>query len=120
MTLDLTVVRDTPHRLNIGYRTFAEYRRLLARDACGIDLDAMHGFGGERPWPSHETVPLRHLLEHSDCDGWLYQCECEDMMPVLLAFRPAETWPTWARDLHSGVVRLIEEVAEGGGSLRFH
>lgn len=120
MSLEMTVVRDTPNRVSMGYRTFAEYRRLLARDAYGIDLDAMQGFGGDRPWPPHDTVPLRHLLEHSDCDGWLYQWECEDMMPVLRAFRPPLTWPTWARDNHDAIVGIVEDVAENGGAVRFH
>lgn len=120
MTLDLTVMRPAERGLNIGYSTFAEYRRLLARDACGIDLDTMQGFGGDKAWPPHDTVPLRHLLQHSDVDGWLYKWECDELAPVLRVFQPPQTWPTWARDLHEALVRLVLDVADNGGLIRFH
>lgn len=119
MSLDLEHMVGSGRGINIGYQTFAEYRRLLARDAAGIDLDAMAGFGGDGDWPQYGTQPLVHLLRHSDCEGWLYQFECEDMRPVLDAFTPPLTWPTWARDYHEGIVTLIRACADDGGVIQF-
>ena len=44
MGLTLKELRPTGPTLDFAYRFFGEYRRALARDAAGIDLDQMKGF----------------------------------------------------------------------------
>lgn len=120
MGLDMTVVRDTGRSVSFAYGFFATYRRALARDAAGIDLDAMRGYGGDREWPPHDMVPLRYLLEHSDCDGWLQEWECEELAPALRAFLPPDEWPRWMRERHDALTAIVLDVADNGGSIRFH
>ena len=120
MSLDLEHLTRNGPSLNIGYRSFAEYRRLLARDAAAINLDEMRGFGGERDWPDREVQPLGYLLRHSDAEGWLHQCECESLRPVMVAFRPPLTWPSWASDYHGQLTTMIGNCADEGGVIRFH
>ena len=120
MGLDLQHMVPSGQSLGIGYIGFAEYRRLLARDAAGIDLDTMTAFGGNQPWPSTATQPLVLLLRHSDCDGWLYPSECESLRPVMDAFVPPTAWPEWARDYHFRLAALVDKCADEGGVIRFH
>ena len=120
MSLDLQHMMPSGRSLGIGYLGFAEYRRLLARDAADIDLDTMTSFGGNQDWPSSETQPLVILLNHSDCDGWLCWGECEDLRPAMDAFVPPAPWPEWARNYHFRLAALVGKCADEGGIIRFH
>lgn len=73
-----------------SHARFHELRRRIAR-AVGIDLDAMHGFGGRTPWPSVQEQPLVSFLDHSDRDGQLSADECEAVAPLLQSI--LDGWP---------------------------
>lgn len=64
-----------------GYGGFGRFRRRLANQ-IGIDLMTMDGFGGTR---SFHTIndPIRHLLDHSDCEGNLEPHKCRVTAPRL-------------------------------------
>lgn len=77
---------------HFSYGDFGEFRRALARWE-GFDLDAMAGhcapWRGDdplthqnRPWDEID-VPLKPLLNHSDCDGDLSPEECAQVAPRL-------------------------------------
>lgn len=119
MGLTLRELRPTGPTLDFAYLPFAEYRRYLARDAAGIDLDQMKGFGGDTEWPPYETQPLRYLLNHSDCDGELWSWECEALAPILRAFRPLADWPDWMVRHHEVLTEMVARVAEHGGVISF-
>lgn len=68
-----------------SYSGFNLFRRELAREE-GLTLSEMVGFGGEREWHTSagdDITPLRPLLNHSDCDGYLDSYECEQVLPRL-------------------------------------
>jgi len=50
-----------------SYSGFHVFRKVWA-NLLGFDLEAMDGFGGERPW---DGIPLRCFFDHSDCDDTL-------------------------------------------------
>ncbi len=77
-------------RASWSYRGFNEFRERLAR-AIGMDLRAMEGFDGDKPWPSAAKEPLIYLLNHSDCDGHLTPHQCKLVAPRLKAI--IEAWP---------------------------
>jgi hypothetical protein len=86
MGLDLRVGREEGRLPNDpwpqwSYMGFGQFRRRLAQH-IGIDLDQMRGFGGEGDW---DTVPspLRHLLDHSDCNGELTPDQAAELAPAL-------------------------------------
>lgn len=52
-----------------SYSGFHDFRTRLAA-TLGFDLKKMVGFGGRVSWGTVSS-PLRHLIDHSDCDGEL-------------------------------------------------
>ena len=69
-----------------SYSWFNGFRTELAAIALGIDLRAMVGFGGDKPWDPHTAHPLYPLLNHSDCDGELSPAECRKVAPALAEY----------------------------------
>lgn len=74
-----------------AYSGFNDFRERLAA-LVGIDLWSMRGFSHSRrkgdgtdgkEWPSAESEPLVHLLNHSDCDGHLTPGQMEVLVPRL-------------------------------------
>jgi hypothetical protein len=86
MGLDLRVGREAG-RLGSdpwpqwSYGGFNLFRERLAQH-IGIDLSSMDGFGGEGDWASVQS-PLRHLLDHSDCEGDLSVEQAAELAPAL-------------------------------------
>jgi hypothetical protein len=71
---------DTTHDCWHGaYSSFMKWRKALCRAAGRGDLLSYVGFGGDRAWPDPSIEPLVHLLNHSDCEGYL---EVEQLMPI--------------------------------------
>lgn len=64
-----------------SYAGFNQFRRRVA-ECIGIDLTQMNGFGGDGSWDV-VTSPLRHLLDHSDCDGELSPEQAAQVGPAL-------------------------------------
>lgn len=80
-----------------SYYGLDSLRKRLA-EAEGFDLREMHGFepfGAPDTWvgKSWDDVytPLKPLLNHSDCDGYLRAYECEEVIPRLREI--VATWP---------------------------
>jgi len=69
MGLDI-YIKDTEVSFRAGsYSGFMEFRKTLARDCDGIDLELMEGFiVGGKLWSSVDS-DLEPLLNHSDCEG---------------------------------------------------
>jgi len=67
-----------------SYSGFMHFRKKLAMDAMGIELNKMVGFGpkANRSW-EHIKNPLVTLLNHSDCDGWILPRDCKAIEPLL-------------------------------------
>lgn len=120
MGLDLHAELMSPdHHVHFSYGSFAEFRRRLAEDGLGVPLDSMKGFGGERLWSDFESDPLAALLNHSDCDGYLEDLECEG-----LAVRLRGVVAKWEDDpyMHDHGLRfadLIAAVESDGGRVVF-
>lgn len=86
MGLDLRAGREDGRRGSDpwpqwSYAGFNVFRERLARH-IGIDLSTMKGFGGEGDWDSVQS-PLRHLLDHSDCQGDLSVEQAAELAPAL-------------------------------------
>jgi hypothetical protein len=66
-----------------GYGGFHRFRGRLANE-IGINLDEMAGFlvNGD-PWDVIKD-PIKDLLDHSDCDGYLTPRQCRKIYPRLL------------------------------------
>lgn len=72
-----------------SYSGFNLFRTRLAGE-IGITLKDMVGFGGSTPWPSADTEPIIHLLDHSDCEGDLSPKQCQ-----VIALRLVELIADW-------------------------
>jgi hypothetical protein len=99
-----------------GYGGFNRMRTNIAALA-GITLDNMEGFGGKIGW-KNIVDPIKHFLNHSDCDGILTAKECEEIAPRLkeLAAKLEDAYDkTNALELARG----MEEAASAGESLKF-
>lgn len=118
MTLDLRWLKHSDVNLSLPYTFFGRYRQMLARELLDLDLNDMVGFGGETPWPDPETEPVVYLLDHSDCDGWLYQWQCERLAPVMRAFRPLKWSSSWA-STHYRITEIVTQCARNGGVVMF-
>lgn len=76
MGLDIYLWEGPEHQFRAGsYGGFHEFRVLLA-ESVGINLSKMQGFGGSGDW---DGEPFEELLFHSDCDGYLYRWDCEEL-----------------------------------------
>lgn len=74
-----------------SYSGFNAFRARLASD-IGINLKAMEGFDGmsspgyphlpAKPWDEVDD-PIKPLLHHSDCDGYLTAKQCRQVAPRL-------------------------------------
>jgi hypothetical protein len=114
MGLDLHITRtdrDPTMHARWSYNGFNLFRQRLAK-AIGVDLDAMVGFGGDRPW-SEITDDLVPLLNHSDCDGTLDYTECYQVAPRLREI--VADWPEddYDRQMALRLAAMMNEVARG-------
>lgn len=84
-----------------SYTGFNEFRfRCRGRLAkeIGIDLNAMHGFGGPTPWealpppPQMAGDPIIPFLNHSDCEGELTPEEMRGIAPRMLEILNSPSW----------------------------
>lgn len=89
------------------FTAFHQFRRRLAREAA-IDLDAMEGFGGMRPWKdvSDQIAPL---LEMGDVDGSVGVGECPTVARRLREL--VRTWPDGDPD-HAQALQLADAFEE--------
>lgn len=118
MGLDLRAKRETGRLPDDpwpqwSYTGFGQFRRKLAAH-IGVDLDAMYGFGGDRAWSTVDS-PLRHLLDHSDCDGELTPTQAAELAPALqqalFGLAKDENYgPSWDYDRRAGM-ELVELLA---------
>lgn len=74
-----------------AYSSFADWREFIAKK-IGISLNSMYGFGGSLQWDNIKD-PLKHLLNHSDCDGHISPEHCK-----LIAGRLDEVYKTITDD----------------------
>ena len=66
-----------------SYGGFHFFRRRLASE-IGINIDEMAGFlVNGNPWDVIKD-PIKDLLDHSDCDGYLTPRQCRKIYPRLL------------------------------------
>ncbi|RSN55597.1 hypothetical protein DMH12_15370 [Streptomyces sp. WAC 04229] len=131
MGLDLRVGREEGRLPNDpwpswSYLGFGQFRRRLAQH-IGVDLDQMHGFGGDGDWTTVPS-PLRHLLDHSDCDGELTPQQASELAPALqralqeigCGVEPGDD-PGWDYDQKTGaeLVQLLELCARESVPVEF-
>ncbi|MDI2124612.1 hypothetical protein [Yinghuangia seranimata] len=96
-----------------SYRGFDEFRRRLAH-AEGFDLDAMYGFGGDRPWNEVATA-LEPLLDHPDVGGAdLSPAQCAAVLARLEVVADA-----WAKEADPLVAHHVEDARGLARVLRF-
>lgn len=93
-----------------SYLGFSQFRKKLA-STIGIGLEQMRGFGGDGDWATVES-PLRHLLDHSDCDGELTPQQAVELAPALqqaiyALARDFDYGLAWRHDRESGMA-LVE------------
>lgn len=82
MGLDLELLVNGDLHTSWSYGGFATFRERLA-DAAGIPLREMVGFGGETSWAKFSNDGISGLLNHSDCDGFLYYSDAVQILPRL-------------------------------------
>jgi len=82
MGVDVRLVKDVDSFKAGSYSGFHIFRKGIAK-AVGINLDEMEGYDGEIPWTGYE--PFYELLDHSDCEGALY--EVEDLLRDFKKYR---------------------------------
>lgn len=131
MGLDLRVGREEGRLPNDpwpswSYPGFRQFRQRLAQH-IGIDLKQMRGFGGEGDWTTVSS-PIRHLLDHSDCDGELTPQQASELAPTLrqalqeIGSRtdPGDD-PEWDYDQKAGaeLVQLLELCARENVPVEF-
>ncbi|MGW7688800.1 hypothetical protein ACWGMA_07890 [Streptomyces asiaticus] len=99
-----------------SYAGFNLFRRKLAAH-IGIDLDQMHGHGGDGDWSAVES-PLRHLLNHADNDGELSPQQAVELAPTLeqalfALARDVDYGHTYSYDMRAGreLVELLARCA---------
>jgi hypothetical protein len=105
---------------------FGHFRERLAeaegfnfRDMDGhAPLDAPEDWVG-RSWDEVDT-PLKPLLNHSDCDGYLHATECEQMIPRLRQI--ISSWPESDYDRRQGeaLIAGMEHCVQHGCAVVFH
>jgi hypothetical protein len=83
--LDLRLLLPATGEVGWSYGGFAHFRKRVAKDALGIDLAEMDGFGGDRSWSEFADDSLTPLLNHSDCDGELWGWEVDGLADRLRA-----------------------------------
>jgi len=116
----------SPGGASWSYHGFGRFRERLA-EAEGFNLREMRGF---KPFDAPETwvgkswddveTPLKPLLNHSDCDGYLDDYECEEVLPRL-----REITVGWPRDDYDrrqvqALIEGMEHCIEHGCALVFH
>ena len=108
MGLDIQV--DTVSFRAGSYSGFHDFRKWLARQALGIDLTSMDGFGGTTPWASltlpAEMKGLPILLSHSDCDGDITPSQAKELLVALEAYKDG-----------AGVLRVPNQVEYYWGNI---
>lgn len=103
------------------YSGFHRFRQRLAEE-IGVPLLQMEGFRSDGqeglPW-SAVNDPLRPLLNHSDCDGYLRPSQCERVAPRLREI--VTRWPEDDYDRQHGLmlVDMMEHCARARTRLVF-
>jgi hypothetical protein len=100
-----------------SYSGFNLFRERLAKE-IDLDLRAMEGYGGDRPWSAVKD-PLVPLLNHSDAEGAINEEECRTIAPRLREL--VRRWPDDDPDREQGeaLADAMEEAAEIGGEISF-
>ena len=121
MGLDISLV-TTQRSFRAGsYGGFGHFRETLA-ESMGMRLNDMVGFGGTIEWIGDE--PFYYLLDHSDCDGELY--EVEELYNDFVkhkdkALSHAEEYGyTSFEDKYTTWLDVLKEAVETDGFLIFH
>ncbi|EGO63586.1 hypothetical protein [Acetonema longum] len=101
-----------------GYISFNRFRTKLAAE-IGMNLDAMQGFNGDKPFSDYND-PIIPLLDHSDCDGELTLEECRQVAPRLREL--ISKWPDDDRDKQEALNLAdgMERAAQNDESLQFY
>lgn len=95
--------------VDISYGGFANFRDAVAKE-IGIDLDEMIGFGGVKSFKEVKN-PIKHLLNHSDCDGYIGEKMCGKMFPELKKI--ADKWLQSSNENEKYYGRLALYLSEG-------
>lgn len=90
-----------------SYGGFSRFREKLAKE-IKLNLNEMKGFGGDKDWPSVNEEPIVHLLNHSDCDGYLTPDQCKQIIPRLKEL--VKDW--YEEDFDKGRALLLAEGME--------
>ena len=119
MGLDVDLVVSIRSFRAGSYGGFNSFREAIA-EATGTILGDMVGFGGQKEWSGEE--PFYYLLDHSDCDGEIYDLEelLQDFKKhreTVFEFLGEDQYNKDKYDLWIGV---LEEGGEKDGYLVFH
>lgn len=113
MGLDLELLRDDRAlHARWSYGGFAAFRKRLAAEA-GITLSAMVGFGGDKPWATFSEDGIVPLLNHSDCDGYLYYSDCDQILPRLRELTATWDADDYDRQQADNLAAMLAEVVNG-------
>lgn len=72
-----------------SYSGFNSFRAKLAK-SIAVNLEMMNGFGGPVNWEGVDDG-IKHLLNHSDCDGHLTPSQMKKVYPRILEI--VKDWP---------------------------
>jgi hypothetical protein len=110
---------DTTHNAWHGsYSSFNGFRTFIA-NLIGITLDDMDSYGGDKSWDNVKD-DLKHLLNHSDCDGHITPVKCAKIAKRLREL--LKNWPEGSdyRDKAEQFAKGCELAAKKKQQLKFH
>lgn len=95
--------------VDFSYGGFADFRDAIAME-IGINLDEMIGFGGVNSFKEVKN-PIKYLLNHSDCDGYISETRCGRIFPELKKI--ADKWLKSSDEQEKYYGRLALALSEG-------
>lgn len=103
-----------------AYSGFMAFRKRLAQE-IGIDLMKMEGFTDDDKALKWSKVqdPIKHILDHSDCEGTLSPTKCALVAPRLLEL--ISGWPKndYDREMATELAKGMKLAAKEGKRLLF-
>ena len=119
MGLDIDLVASIRGFRAGSYSGFHAFREAVA-EATGTILGDMVGFGGKTEWTGEE--PFYYLLDHSDCEGELY--DLEELLQDFKKYRETVfeflSEDQYKKDKYDLWIEVLEEGIEKDGHLVFH